>query len=125
MQKIRPQRSARSTLLAERAHALRSAPTDSEQKLWQLALRAGGLGVEFRRQVVIADRFIVDFLAPPHRLIVEVDGFEYHRRRRTADARRDRKLARLGYRVLRLDADCGTRHLPEAVARIRAALGAP
>ena len=124
MQSIRPHRSARSALLAERAHALRAAPTDSESRLWQLVLRARGLGVEFRRQVVVAG-FIVDFLAPAQKLIVEVDGFGYHRRRRGADARRDRRLARLGYRVLRLDAGLVTRNLAEAVARIRAALGPP
>ena len=57
---VRPHRSARSTLLAERAHAMRVCPTDTEQKLWRV-LRRRGLGVEFRRQVVIAERFIVDF----------------------------------------------------------------
>ena len=122
MQQFRPHRSARSTLLAERAHANRLTPTDSEQLLWQRALRCRGLGVEFRRQVVLAERWIVDFLAPRQRLVVEVDGRAYHRRRRAADARRDRKLARLGYRVLRLDAELVERNLPEAVSRIRAAL---
>jgi hypothetical protein len=49
----RPNRSARSTLLAERAHAMRQCPTWSEQVLWERVLRRRGLGVEFRRQVVI------------------------------------------------------------------------
>jgi very-short-patch-repair endonuclease len=35
------------------------------------------------------------------KLIVEVDG-GYHARRATADASRDRKLARLGYPVVRV-----------------------
>ena len=61
------------------------------------------MGGWFHRQVVIA-RFIVDFAAPAARLAIEVDG-EYHSRRRIADARRDRVLRRLGYRVLRLDAE--------------------
>jgi len=102
MPSFRPNRSARSTLLADRAHAFRLYPTNSEQLLWQ-ALRRRALGVEFRRQVVIGS-FIVDFVAPATKLIVEIDG-PYHQRRRSADARRDRKLARLGYRVLRLPAD--------------------
>jgi very-short-patch-repair endonuclease len=38
------------------------------------------------------------------------------------DARRDRVIARRGYRVLRLEADAVLRNLPEALARIRAAL---
>ena len=102
MHKLRPHHSARSTLLAERAHAMRVCPTDTEEKLWRV-LSCRGLGVEFRRQAVIADRFIVDFLAPAARLIVEIDG-GYHKVRKVADARRDRKLARLGYRILRLPA---------------------
>jgi very-short-patch-repair endonuclease len=79
------------------------------------------LGVEFRRQVVIADRFIVDFLAPAQKLIVEVDG-PYHHSVRIRDARRERKLQRLGYRMLRLEAELVVRDLAGAFARIRAAL---
>ena len=111
MHTARPNRYARSALLAERAHAMRQSRTASEQRLWQLALRKRGLGVEFRRQVVIAN-FIVDFLAPEFKLVVEVDGRACHARRRSADERRDRKLARLGYRVLRLDAGLVERNLP-------------
>jgi very-short-patch-repair endonuclease len=93
--------------------------------LWQ-AIRARKLGVVFRRQVVVAGRFIADFLAPSARLIVEVDGRQ-HERRGAADARRDRVLGRAGYRVLRLPAEL-VRDLPDALARIREALreaGAP
>jgi very-short-patch-repair endonuclease len=53
-----------------------------------------------------------------------VDG-GYHALRRTADARRDRALARLGYRVLRLDADFVLKHPEQAAALIRAALSPP
>jgi very-short-patch-repair endonuclease len=123
MQAFRPNRSARSTLLAERAHAMRRCPTDSEQKLWR-ALRSRGLAVEFRRQVVIANRFIVDFLAPSVKLVVEVDGAACHQRRRGADARRDRKLTRLGYRILRLDAQLVECDLPAAVSLIKISLTA-
>jgi very-short-patch-repair endonuclease len=119
-----PNRSARSRLLAERAHAMRQCPSDSELMLWHFALSRRGLGVEFRRQVVIAERFIVDFLAPAVKLVVEVDG-PCHARRVSANASRDRKLVRLGYRVLRLEADLVLRNLPEAAHRIRAALGEP
>jgi very-short-patch-repair endonuclease len=50
-----------------------------------------------------------------------VDG-GYHARRRAADARRDRALQRLGYRVLRLDAALVSDRIQDAVAQIRAAL---
>jgi very-short-patch-repair endonuclease len=52
---------------------------------------------------------------------VEVDG-GYHQRRQAADAPRDRVLGRLGYRVLRLEAELVTRHIELAVDQIRAAL---
>lgn len=52
---------------------------------------------------------------------MEVDG-GYHALRRGADARRDRKLARLGYRVLRVDAELVRMRIAEAVALVRAAL---
>ena len=100
---------------------MRQCPTWSEQLLWECALRRRGLGVEFRRHVVIAD-FIVDFLAPAQKLIAEVDGL-YHQRAQSADARRERKLVRLGYRVLRIEAQLVVHNLPEVVTRIRLALG--
>lgn len=93
--------------------------TATELSLWQL-LKAGQTGVGFRRQAVVGP-YIVDFVARACWLIVEVDG-EYHAGRRSADARRDRVLARLGYRVLRLEAELVRTAPEEAIARIRAAL---
>lgn len=107
-------------LLTSRAQALRSNCTEPESALWR-QLRSSQLGTPFRRQVPVAGRFIADFLAPAARVIVEVDG-GYHAERRGADARRDRKLARAGYRVLRLEAELVMRNMPEALARIRAVL---
>jgi very-short-patch-repair endonuclease len=75
-------------------------------------LRGKQLAVWFRRQVplecFVADcvalgRLVVDFAAVSARLVVEVDG-GYHARCRASDARRNRALARPGYRVLRLNA---------------------
>lgn len=104
--------------LALHAHTMRQAPTDSEAQLWR-ALRSSQLGVAFRRQVPLLG-FIADFYAPSVRLVVEVDG-GYHAVRASADARRERKLERAGYRVLRIEAEELTRNLPAAVAKIRAA----
>ena len=112
-------RSQVSPVVVARARDMRSALTPSEQRLW-LAIRGGALGVWFRRQVPLG-RFVADFVAASARLVVEVDG-GYHARRRAADARRDRALQRLGYRVLHFDAELVTQHVEEAVARIRAAL---
>ncbi len=110
----------RQQLLAQRAAEMRAQPTRSEAALWG-ALRARRCGVEVRRQVVLGDA-IADFVVPSARLVIEVDGAS-HRTRGGADAARDRKLARLGYRVLRLDAELVERALPEALAWVREALG--
>jgi very-short-patch-repair endonuclease len=103
-------------LLAARAHAFRASATISERRIWE-AIRAKKLAVEFRRQVPVAGKYIADFVAPEVALIVEIDG-EYHARQRCADARRDERLRRLGYRVLRLEAGMVMRDLPAALARI-------
>jgi very-short-patch-repair endonuclease len=98
---------------------MRAAPTRSEAALWQ-ELRARKLGVEVRRQVVLGD-YIADFVVPSARLVIEVDG-ACHAARRVADARRDRRLRRLGCRVLRLEAELVLRALPVALERVRDAL---
>jgi very-short-patch-repair endonuclease len=107
------------TIIAAHASVMRRTLTPSEAILWE-HLRGKRTGVAFRRQVVIGP-YIVDFLAPSCRLIVEVDG-KYHDRRVALDERRDRKLTRAGYRVLRLEAALVLRDLPEALAAVRAAL---
>jgi len=94
--------------------------TPSELRLWS-ALSARKLGVQFRREVPLLGRYIVDFCAPRVRLVVEVDG-ECHAARRAADARRDAALRCAGYRVLRLEAQLVMQSLSEAVALVRSAL---
>ena len=115
--KLNPKREA---LLAERAHAMRHTPTRSEAALWRL-LSGGKLGVSFRRQVPLGGRYVADFLASSARLVVEVDG-AWHHGRTQADARRDRVLRRLGYRVLHLPAKLVLQQPLAAVALVREAL---
>jgi len=110
----------RQLLLTERAHAMRHSPTDSEAALWRL-LSGRKLGVQFRRQAPLGGRYIADFLARSARLVVEVDGASHHDRAKP-DARRDRALGRLGYRVLRLEAKLVLERPAVALARIEAAL---
>ncbi len=108
--------------LAEYGHRMRLAGTESEQRLWA-SVRGCALGVQFRRQVPIAGLFIGDFVASEIRLIVEVDG-SWHARRGSADSRRDMKLRRLGFTVLRLPVALVERQLSVAVQRIREAIAA-
>jgi very-short-patch-repair endonuclease len=115
--------SKRAALLAARAGQLRREATFSEQVLWA-ELRQRKLGVEFRRQVVVGGKFIADFVAPACGLIVEVDGL-YHARRVAADARRERVLRRLGFRVLRVSEQEVLGELALVLERIRRALKDP
>jgi very-short-patch-repair endonuclease len=71
--------------------------------------------------VPLGGRYIADFVAQAAGLVVEVDGAA-HVGRRSADARRDRVLRRLGYRVLRLPARLVMRDPQAALARVRVAL---
>jgi very-short-patch-repair endonuclease len=106
--------------LAAHAAQMRAVPTLSERLLWG-CLRAGRAGAVFRRQVPLAGRYIADFVAQKERVVVEVDG-GWHERRRELDARRDRVLGRMGYRVLHIEAELVERDIDAAVAAIQAAL---
>ena len=117
---VRVSQLKRATLTA-RARDMRHAATASEELLFR-AVRGRQLGVLFRRQVPLLGRYIADLLAPEIRLVVEIDGPSHDRRCR-ADLRRDRALARAGYRVLRLPAELVVRDLLAALDRIRAAIG--
>jgi hypothetical protein len=54
---------SRQRLIQARAHGLRSSVTPSEMLLWS-CLRARQLGVQFRRQVPLLNRFVVDWWCP-------------------------------------------------------------
>jgi len=85
-------------LLKERAKAMRHEPAEAEHRLWQI-LRAKRLaGYKFKRQLVI-DYYIVDFVCPKHKLIVEADGSQ--RAESTRDRARDAYLKDRGFHVLR------------------------
>ena len=71
----------------------------TEWRLWYW-LRGRQLnGFKFRRQVPLGPSF-ADFACLEAKLIVEVDG-DHHGDQVAYDARRDRFLERLGFRVLR------------------------
>jgi very-short-patch-repair endonuclease len=70
-----------------------------------------------RRQVVVGG-YIADFAASSVRLVVEVDG-GCHVGRERNDAKRDARLARAGWRVVRVSSEVG---VEQAVAKIAAAV---
>ena len=59
--------------LEQQARQHRSCLTESEARLWS-ALKGRQLGVQFRPEVLLGGRFIVDFFASSIGLVVEVDG---------------------------------------------------
>jgi very-short-patch-repair endonuclease len=81
------------------ARQLRSKQTDTENLLWS-RLRAHRLfGLKFRRQQPVGV-YVVDFLCPEKKLIVELDGGQ-HQERVDYDSNRDAWLKSEGYTVLR------------------------
>jgi len=85
--------------LRRRARQLRNNATDAERHLWQHLRNRQLAGQRFRRQVPLAG-YIVDFICPALKLVVELDGGQ-HVERAGYDARRTQALQILGYRVLR------------------------
>lgn len=103
---------------------MRKAPTKSEALLWAELRQRRVVGARFRRQHPLAGCYIVDFCAPAEKLVVEVDG-GIHRApgMRERDARRQRVIEGLGYRVVRVSAALVGRDVRGAVAVVREALG--
>ncbi|MCK9462795.1 MAG: DUF559 domain-containing protein [Proteobacteria bacterium] len=102
------------------ARQMRSAPTPSEGVFWQVVRNRKLCGTKFRRQQIIGP-FIVDFFAPSHRLVVEIDD-GIHFGQEESDAERERFLYDCGLRVLRFSADSVDRDLSSMVARVTEAL---
>jgi len=82
-----------------RARRLRSDQTGAEDKLWSMLRGRRFEGLKFRRQAPVAG-FVVDFLCPELKLIVELDG-GVHDLRAAEDAARDARLEATGFVVLR------------------------
>ena len=87
-------------LLREYAQYNRNHPTEAESLLWEY-LRAGVLGVSFKRQHVIGD-YIADFICLSQKLIIELDG-AYHNtpKQELNDQQRTEWLENKGYCVIR------------------------
>lgn len=112
----RPDAEARLTPVARK---LRREMTFPERLLWS-RLRRGALGVEVRRQAPVGP-YVVDFLVPEARLVVEVDG-RSHDGRGEADRAREAALAAMGLSVLRVSNDEVVQDVDQVVAYIAAAL---
>jgi very-short-patch-repair endonuclease len=78
-----------------------------------------------RLLTALGTHYCVDLLWPTGRVVVEVDGYQYHSDRDSfaADRQRDYELLLSGYRVLRLTHDEIWFDLPGAVNKIRNVIG--
>ena len=85
-------------LFVERARELRKNQTDAEQKFWSIC-RNDNLGVTFRRQHPIDNKYIADFVCLEHNLIIELDGGQHAESK--YDKTRDSYLMQNGFKVLR------------------------
>jgi very-short-patch-repair endonuclease len=83
----------------KRAKELRRNQTEAEAKLWSYLRNHQLNDVGFRRQHAI-ENYIVDFCAPRHKLIIELDGSQ-HLDQEDYDAERTEFLEARGYKVLR------------------------
>ncbi len=81
------------------ARALRSNPTEAERALWKHLRMRQIEGHKFRRQQSLG-RYIVDFVCPEKKLIIELDGGQ-HSELVASDSVRTAWLEAQGFRVLR------------------------
>jgi hypothetical protein len=95
-------RGARKLHNALHRHTAGTTLTRSDLEERFLAL-CDGAGIDRPRVNAHVEGLEVDFAWPRHRLVVETDGWEYHRTRAAFenDRRRDAALARAGWRTLR------------------------
>ncbi len=85
--------------MIEASRKLRKASTDAEQLLWQQLRNRKFHGYRFKRQHVVKP-YIVDFICPSNRLIIEIDGSQ-HLDNQEYDNDRTAYLESLDYSVIR------------------------
>lgn len=84
----------------EYARELRSRmATRGERYIWKVLLSKRQTGYRFLRQRPI-DYYIVDFFCPELKLIIEIDGIS-HLNKGEYDYKRQKKLEKLGFRIIR------------------------
>ena len=77
---------------------MRKNMTDSEKKLWY-AINRNRLGFQFRRQYIVDNKYIADFVCPEKKLIIEADGSQHIENKK--DELRTQYLQQFGFNVIR------------------------
>ncbi len=84
--------------IKEFSRKMRKEMTPQEVKLWQL-IRKEKLGVKFRRQFAIDNKYIADFVCLEKRIIIEIDGGQHSEN--FNDVQRTFYLNKQNFRVIR------------------------
>lgn len=105
---------------SRRARYLRKNLTEAEKLLWRRLRYKQIDGFRFRRQAPLG-QFIVDFLCPEARLVIELDGGQ-HAFTTDYDEQRTKCFELVGYRVLRFWNRDVFENLDGMLERIREAL---
>ena len=79
---------------------MRKNPSKAEKQLWNHLKDNQLNNYRFRRQHIIGNQYIVDFVCFEKGLVIELDG-DSHGQRKNYDAKRDTFLQKEGYHVLR------------------------
>ena len=86
--------------IKEFAKNMRNEPTKEENILWENVLRKKKLGYLFRRQFIIDNKYIADFICLEKRLIIEIDGGQHCNNKN--DIIRSNYLKKQNFKVIRL-----------------------
>jgi very-short-patch-repair endonuclease len=103
--------------MKERARLLRKNSTLSEVLLWNELKQGQMRGLDFDRQKVINNRYILDFYCPALGLAIEVDGAS-HDGKYEYDVGRHNYLTGLGIKVLHFDDADVKKNIGEVLADI-------
>jgi len=88
--------------LHQAAKILRKQQTPHEKELWQRIKGKQLLNIQFHRQHILLNCYIVDFYAPAVNLVIELDGSQHNlEENKENDLIRDQKLAVVGITVKR------------------------
>jgi very-short-patch-repair endonuclease len=105
----------------EKCRRLRRDLTGPERRLWSALRSRRAAKLKVRRQYPVGP-YVVDFVCPEHRVVVELDG-DSHIGRAGRDRQRQSYLESEGYRVLRVGNDDVLNDLDAVVAAVLLACG--
>ena len=98
---------------------LRKSQTEVEEIVWKNLKSKKLNGLKFRRQVPY-DTFVLDFLCPSKKVILEIDG-KIHLKSKIRDQERDEYFLEKGYKILRVKNEEVLYDLDSVLQRIKKA----